>query len=196
MRLVGDWDVRAKPRHHAALSAPRRGAARSLAPAHATEKLQQRKSGRRADVFRERPAARPAQSYRSPRKRSPTRKMNLHGTRAECCRRKSAPSDALEADDRAIVNIPTFRTVRVAVFASSASPFAADLLSVLSSNPYVQAQILPPGTQRKHFSRRRDLSRRELAGAAGLQFDLVSQRPAGCRIRGRCASRNGTRSIR
>ena len=55
-----------------------------------------------------------------------------------------SPSDALQADDRAIVNIPTFRTVRVAVFASSASPFAADLLSVLSSNPYVQAQILPP----------------------------------------------------
>ena len=55
-----------------------------------------------------------------------------------------SPSDALQADDRATVNIPTFRTVRVAVFASGASPFAADLLSVLSSNPYVQAQILPP----------------------------------------------------
>jgi hypothetical protein len=55
-----------------------------------------------------------------------------------------SPSDALQADDRATVNIPTFRTVRVAVFASGATPFAADLLSVLSSNPYVQAQILPP----------------------------------------------------
>jgi hypothetical protein len=55
-----------------------------------------------------------------------------------------SPSDALQADDRATVNIPTFRTVHVAVFASGASPFAADLLSVLSSNPYVQAQILPP----------------------------------------------------
>jgi len=55
-----------------------------------------------------------------------------------------SPSDALRADDRATVNIPTFRTVRVTVFASSASPFAADLLGVLSSNPYVQAQILPP----------------------------------------------------
>jgi Ca-activated chloride channel homolog len=53
------------------------------------------------------------------------------------------PPDALQADDRAIVSIPTFRTVRVAVFANNASPFAADLLSVLSSNPYVQAQILP-----------------------------------------------------
>ena len=55
-----------------------------------------------------------------------------------------SPSDALQADDRASVNIPTFRTVHVAVFASGAAPFAADLLSVLSSNPYVQAQILPP----------------------------------------------------
>ncbi len=55
-----------------------------------------------------------------------------------------SPSDALQADDRATVSIPTFRTVRVAVFASGATPFAADLLSVLSSNPYVQAQILPP----------------------------------------------------
>jgi Ca-activated chloride channel homolog len=55
-----------------------------------------------------------------------------------------SPSDALQADDRASVNLPTFRTVRVAVFASNASPFAADLLSVFSSNPYVQARILPP----------------------------------------------------
>jgi hypothetical protein len=55
-----------------------------------------------------------------------------------------SPSDALQADDRASVNLPTFRTVHVAVFASGPSPFAADLLSVLSSNPYVQAQILPP----------------------------------------------------
>ena len=54
------------------------------------------------------------------------------------------PSDALQADDRAMVNLPTFRTVHVAVFASNASPLAADLLSVLSSNPYVQARILPP----------------------------------------------------
>jgi Ca-activated chloride channel family protein len=54
-----------------------------------------------------------------------------------------ASSDALQADDRAMVNLPTFRTVRVAVFASKASPSAADLLSVLSSNPYVQAQVLP-----------------------------------------------------
>src|SRR4029077_16675439 len=55
-----------------------------------------------------------------------------------------SPSDALQADDRATVNIPAFRTVHVAVFANSATPLAADLLSVLSSDPYVQAQILPP----------------------------------------------------
>ena len=53
------------------------------------------------------------------------------------------PSDAVQADDRAMVNLPTFRPVRVAVFTSGASPFAADLLSVLSSDPYVQAQVLP-----------------------------------------------------
>lgn len=54
------------------------------------------------------------------------------------------PSDALAADDRATVNIPTFRTARVAVFANNSSPFATDLLNVLSSNPYVEAQVLPP----------------------------------------------------
>ena len=58
-----------------------------------------------------------------------------------------SPSDALDADNRAIVNLPTFRTVQVAVFASTLLPFAADLLSVLSSDPYVQAQIVPPGTE-------------------------------------------------
>ncbi len=55
-----------------------------------------------------------------------------------------SPPDALRADDRAVVSLPAFRTVRVAVFANSASPLAADLLSVLSGDPYVQAQIVPP----------------------------------------------------
>jgi aerotolerance regulator-like protein/VWA domain-containing protein len=54
------------------------------------------------------------------------------------------PADALQADDRAMVNLPTFRTVRVVVFTKNESPFTADLLSVLSSNPYVRAQVLPP----------------------------------------------------
>jgi Ca-activated chloride channel family protein len=54
-----------------------------------------------------------------------------------------SPSDSLSADDRATVNLPTFRMVRVAVFAGADSPFAADLLSVLNSDPYVQAQVIP-----------------------------------------------------
>jgi Aerotolerance regulator N-terminal len=57
-----------------------------------------------------------------------------------------SPSDILDADNHAILNLPEFRTVQVAVFADSASPFAADLLPVLSSNPYVQTQIVPPGS--------------------------------------------------
>jgi Ca-activated chloride channel family protein len=52
------------------------------------------------------------------------------------------PPDALQADDRAMVNLPSFRTVRVAVIANGAAPFATDMLKVLSSNPFVQAQIL------------------------------------------------------
>jgi aerotolerance regulator-like protein len=55
------------------------------------------------------------------------------------------PSDALAADDRAAVTIPTFRTVHVALFASATSPFASDMLGVLSSDPYVEAQVLPAG---------------------------------------------------
>jgi len=57
------------------------------------------------------------------------------------------PADALAADNRAVVNLPTFRTVRVAVFTSNgnSSSSTSDLLGVLSSDPYVQAQIVPPG---------------------------------------------------
>lgn len=54
-----------------------------------------------------------------------------------------SPADEMPADDRAAVNIPTFHAVSVAVFANGASPFASNLLGVLSSNPYVQAQIVP-----------------------------------------------------
>jgi Ca-activated chloride channel homolog len=57
-----------------------------------------------------------------------------------------SPSDELEADDRAVLSLPEFRTVQVAVFADSASPFAADLLPVLSSNPFVQTQTIAPGS--------------------------------------------------
>jgi Ca-activated chloride channel family protein len=53
------------------------------------------------------------------------------------------PSDALDADDRAIVNLPSFRVVRVAVFTGN-SPFATDLLTVLSSNPYLNTAVVTP----------------------------------------------------
>lgn len=56
-----------------------------------------------------------------------------------------SPPDALEADNRAAVNLPTYRIVRVAVFTDGNSPFVTDLLPVLSSNPYVQASIVRPG---------------------------------------------------
>jgi Ca-activated chloride channel homolog len=55
------------------------------------------------------------------------------------------PSDALGVDDRAVVNLPAFRVIRVAVFPGN-SPFPADLLAVLSSNPYLHTEVVPPGT--------------------------------------------------
>jgi Ca-activated chloride channel family protein len=58
-----------------------------------------------------------------------------------------SPSDVLGADDRAIVNLPTFRMIQVAVFAYGNSPFASDLLSVLSNNPYVEASNVASGTE-------------------------------------------------
>jgi Ca-activated chloride channel homolog len=53
-----------------------------------------------------------------------------------------SPADALQADDRAAVSIPAFRTVRAGVIAGTASPSAMELLRVLSSDPYVRAEIL------------------------------------------------------
>ena len=65
-----------------------------------------------------------------------------------------SPPDALDADNRALVSLPTFRTVRVAVFTNSANPppFVTDLLTVLSSNPFVQTQLVPPGTSASIFT--------------------------------------------
>jgi Ca-activated chloride channel family protein len=54
-----------------------------------------------------------------------------------------SPSDALEADDHATVNLPTFRVVHVAVVANG-DPFPSDLLAVLSSNPYLRTDIVTP----------------------------------------------------
>ena len=56
-----------------------------------------------------------------------------------------SPSDALDADNRAVLSLPEFRPVQVAMFADSASAFATDLLPVLSSDPYLQTQIIAPG---------------------------------------------------
>jgi len=57
-----------------------------------------------------------------------------------------SPSDALNADNRAVVALPTFRTIHVTVFPNNNSAFATDLLSALSLNPYVDPQISAPGT--------------------------------------------------
>jgi len=54
------------------------------------------------------------------------------------------PSDALAVDDRAAVEIPRFRPVRVAMFAGH-SGFASSLNAVLGANPYVFAVTLGPG---------------------------------------------------
>jgi Ca-activated chloride channel homolog len=55
-----------------------------------------------------------------------------------------APSDDLKADDRAVVYIPPFRPVNIAVFTSRAS-FENDLRPVLSTNPYLRPQFVRPG---------------------------------------------------
>ena len=84
-------------------------------------------------------------THRLPEGTRQRRRMNSSGTRAECCRRKSAPSDALEADDRA--DRRSSRRSAPCKWPCSQARllhFAADLLTVLSSDPYVQAQILPP----------------------------------------------------
>jgi hypothetical protein len=55
-----------------------------------------------------------------------------------------APPDDLKADDRAVVYVPPFRPVNVAVFTSRAS-FENDLRPVLSANPYLRAQFVHSG---------------------------------------------------
>jgi len=54
------------------------------------------------------------------------------------------PSDDLKADDRAIVYVPAFRPVRVAVFTARKS-FEDDLRPVLATNPYLKVEFLSPG---------------------------------------------------
>jgi len=52
-----------------------------------------------------------------------------------------SPSDELDADNRATVNIPSFRPVRVALFAKDV-PFAKNVANVLASNPFLHAERL------------------------------------------------------
>ncbi len=54
------------------------------------------------------------------------------------------PADELGADDRAEVEIPTFRPVRVGVSVGQ-STFATNLEAVLAANPYVDPRIFVPG---------------------------------------------------
>jgi hypothetical protein len=54
------------------------------------------------------------------------------------------PSDALDADNRAAVEIPSSRPVRVAVY-SARSTFARDLGAVLAANPYLSMEFLAAG---------------------------------------------------
>ncbi len=54
------------------------------------------------------------------------------------------PSDALEADNRASINLPTLRPTRVALIAKD-SPLSNDLFTAVASNPYLQAELVRPG---------------------------------------------------
>jgi Ca-activated chloride channel family protein len=54
------------------------------------------------------------------------------------------PADDLRADDRAMVYVPPFWPINIAVFTSRAS-FENDLRPVLSTNPYLRAQFVRPG---------------------------------------------------
>ncbi len=54
------------------------------------------------------------------------------------------PADDLRADDRAMVYVPAFRPVRVAVYTSRKS-FEDDLRPVLATDPYLKVEFLRPG---------------------------------------------------
>ena len=54
------------------------------------------------------------------------------------------PGDDLRADDRAVVYVPAFRPVRVAVYTSRKS-FEDDLRPVLATDPYLKVEFLRPG---------------------------------------------------
>jgi hypothetical protein len=54
------------------------------------------------------------------------------------------PPDPLDADNRAIVRVPSFRPVEVIVFTSRPS-FEREMRTVLSTNPYLRTQFVRPG---------------------------------------------------
>ena len=55
-----------------------------------------------------------------------------------------SPADALQADDRFIVDVPPFNPIRVAVFTASSS-FEKELHPILSANPYLRTEFSHPG---------------------------------------------------
>ena len=54
------------------------------------------------------------------------------------------PADELEADNRAAVEIPSFRPIRVGMFAGQ-STFTSNLEAVLAANPYIDSRIFGAG---------------------------------------------------
>jgi len=60
-------------------------------------------------------------------------------------RAEISPADDLSADDRAVITLPSFQPVQVAMF-TMYSPFANDLLNALSSNPYLRTEVVVPGS--------------------------------------------------
>ena len=54
------------------------------------------------------------------------------------------PADALDADNRASISLPSLRPVRVALIAKD-SPLSNDLFTAVASNPYLQAELVRPG---------------------------------------------------
>jgi len=59
-----------------------------------------------------------------------------------------SPADDLQADDRAIVYVPPFKPIRVAVL-TARSAFENELRPVLSANPYLMVEFVRPGATLK-----------------------------------------------
>ena len=55
-----------------------------------------------------------------------------------------ATPDALDADNHASINLPAFAPARVALIGTD-SPFASDIFTAVSSDPYLQTEIVRPG---------------------------------------------------